>query len=316
MTPNRYRRLAASVVFTALAVSISQAAVTNVSIVSSQGVTNIVRNIITNNVGNGNLLQVVGTNIVGIATNSFAAEGGTVTNFTVINLNVSNFFATNIYSSNFYATNIFATNIYTTNLFATNIYNSNFYTTNVYSSNIFTTNLTVNNNNNTFKLNGKDVSFISVNGTNVAPFNLTNSATVTLGVSGTNVTMTASGGGGGGGASVWIPNTALTYSGGTNVTIDGSGGTNFFLLLTNTAFFVTPNNVPASKSTNTYFTVYFQQDSTGTRAVTWTNGSFKWPGNNQFQPTTNANAVSYVTFTMSPFTNGIFIGDYGVYDSR
>jgi len=125
-------------------------------------------------------------------------------------------------------------------------------------------------------------------------------------------------GGGGGGASVWVPNTALTYSGGTNLTIDGSGGTNFFVTLTNTAFFVTPSNVPASKATNTSFQVWFMQDGTGGRLVTWTNASFKFPGGSTaaFQPLTNANAVSYISFSMSPFTNGIFVADYGVLDSR
>lgn len=122
-------------------------------------------------------------------------------------------------------------------------------------------------------------------------------------------TLTASGGGG---ASVWQPNTALTYSGSTNLTIDGSGNTNFYVVLTNTAFFTTPNNVPASASSNTTFTVYFQQDATGGRLVTWTNGSFVFPGNVPFLPSTNASSISYVTFSMSPFSAGKFIGDYGV----
>ncbi len=118
-----------------------------------------------------------------------------------------------------------------------------------------------------------------------------------------------------GGASVWVPNTALSYSG-SNVVIDGSGGTNFYLALTGATFFATPANIPASKATNTSFTVYFQQPSTGTCLVTWTNASFKFPGGSQFQPLTNASSVSWVSFTMSPFTNGIFMGDYGVLDSR
>lgn len=123
-------------------------------------------------------------------------------------------------------------------------------------------------------------------------------------------------GSGGGGASVWIPNTALAYSSATNVTIDGSGSTNFVLTVTNTAFFVTPSNVPADKGTNTTFTLFFKMDSAGGHAVTYTNASFKWPGGSAFQPSTNANAVSWVSFTMSPFTNGIFMGGYGVLDSR
>ncbi len=114
----------------------------------------------------------------------------------------------------------------------------------------------------------------------------------------------------GGSATAWRPNTALTYSS-SNVVIDGSGGTNFYLALTGATFFATPANIPASKTTNTFFTVYFQQPSTGTCLVSWTNASFFFPGNSPFQPLTNANAMSSVTFTMSPFTNGIFLGDYG-----
>lgn len=129
-----------------------------------------------------------------------------------------------------------------------------------------------------------------------------------------------SGGGGGSSnaATTWIPNTALSYvGGGTNVAIDGSGGTNFYLTVTKATHMTTPSNIPASASTNTVFTVFFKMDGTGTWDVTWTN-NFKFPGgpNAVFKPTTNANAVSWVSFTMSPFTNGVFMADYGVYDNR
>lgn len=126
-------------------------------------------------------------------------------------------------------------------------------------------------------------------------------------------TLTASGGGS---ASPWLPNTPLTYSG-TNVTIDGSGGTNFYLSVTGTTFFATPSNIPASASSNTAFTVFFKMTTAGSE-VTWTNGSFKFPGGPTaaFQPDTNANAISWVNFYMSPVTNGIFVADYGVLASQ
>jgi len=428
------------------------AAVTNVSTVSPQGATNIVRNIITNNVGNGKLLLVQGTNIVGISTNSFSTSTNLVANrFTTntypsgigayvtsgtdvltindagtnlflrtrgdflypifdfiwetdigftdittgnsstskhgfapklsgstnqflnglgnwatissvpangtnnalviwLTTNTQSFIPngigmlTNDGSGNFgYTTNL-AQNIIINNLTATNltVVNaltvSNIITTNIsvvnnlYSSNFFVTNVTVQNNlttSNFYAVNGNHNTLIVTNalsltslgtnkllriGSNGAVTNIANgSGVLTNDGSGGFSWVTVSGGSSG--ASVWVPNTALTYSSGTNVTIDGSGGTNFFLNVTNTTFFVTPSNIPASSSSNTSFTVYFKMVTAGS-AVTWTNGSFKFPGNSQFQPTTNANAVSWVSFSMSPFTNGIFMSDYGVYDSR
>lgn len=118
------------------------------------------------------------------------------------------------------------------------------------------------------------------------------------------------------GASVWVPNVVLTYSSGTNVTIDGSGGTNFVLTVTNTTFFTTPSNLPSTTSTNTSFTVFFKMDATGGYSVTFTNTYFKFPGGIVFVPTTNANAVSVLSFTMSPFTAGQFYADYGILDVK
>ncbi len=125
-----------------------------------------------------------------------------------------------------------------------------------------------------------------------------------LAFDGTNLTTTGSSSG----ASVWIPNTALTYSGGTNITMDASGGTNFTVAVTNTIFMADPTNPPGSTSTNTSWTMTFKMDGTGGYAVTWTN---KFKGI-QFQPLTNANAVSMVTITTSSFTNGQYYLDYGI----
>ena len=146
---------------------------------------------------------------------------------------------------------------------------------------------------------------LSVNGTNVSTANLANSATVTYGVSGSNITATAAGGGG---ASVWQQNTTLTYSG-TNVTMDiTGGGTNYVLTLTNsTTHFVAPTGLPASTSTNLTFYLFLQQDSTGVRAVSWA-GNFKWQGGVAPIITTNANAIDMITFTTSPLTTTNLFG--------
>lgn len=130
-------------------------------------------------------------------------------------------------------------------------------------------------------------------------------ATIGSGLAFDGTTLSATGGGG---ASVWVPTTALTYSGGTNVTMHASGGTNFTVEVTNTTFMAAPSNPPGSSSTNTTWTVTFKMDATGGYVVTWTN-LFKGP---QFQPLTNANAVSMVTITTSTLTNGQYFLDYGL----
>lgn len=118
---------------------------------------------------------------------------------------------------------------------------------------------------------------------------------------------------GGGGASTWVPVTALAYSGGTNITMSAAGSTNFTVTLTNTTFMAAPTEAPSSPTTNTSWTVTFKQDATGGRLVTWTN-KFFFPGGSlgAFQPDTNANAVSMVTITTSPYTNGNYFVDYGI----
>src|SRR5262245_28790804 len=115
------------------------------------------------------------------------------------------------------------------------------------------TNLTIINE---FKVQGKSVSFTSFNGTNVAPVNFTNSATVTWAVSGSNVTATASGG-------VTTDVTTMTYSGTNNASLDMStNGMSFFVTLTNHILVGTFSNLPAKTAYKTY-TFCFQQDSSG-----------------------------------------------------
>lgn len=186
--------------------------------------------------------------------------------------------------------------------------------TNIFDTTIITNNFFVSGKGNTLVVTqALTIQAIKTNLVATTSTGLLTNANYGTGIAWDPATLTISSTATGGGASVWMPNTALGYTSSTNLTIDGSGGTNFTVFLTNTAFFATPANIPASKATNTMFTVYFQQDSTGGRLVTWTNASFFFPGNSPFQPLTNANAMSSVTFSMSPFTNGIFIGDYGVY---
>src|SRR6266576_3517319 len=70
MTPGCNRRIA-SIVCTIIVISSLIGTVTDVNISSPRGTTNIIRNIITNSVGSGELLLVQGTNILGISTNNF-----------------------------------------------------------------------------------------------------------------------------------------------------------------------------------------------------------------------------------------------------
>jgi len=157
---------------------------------------------------------------------------------------------------------------------------------------------------------------VSVNATNVTTPNLQDSATVTWSKSGSNLTATATATGGGGTNfesitvtnSIWHGVTRVTYSGGTNLTLDLSLSDNFFVDLTNTAFFATPSNLPSGTTSNRFIHVYLKQDSTGIRAVTWTNTQFRFMGNVQPTITTNANAIDIITFSLSPFTAGRLYG--------
>lgn len=130
--------------------------------------------------------------------------------------------------------------------------------------------------------------------------------------SGTNITISASSSGS---ASTWVPVAALTYTGSTNVVMPADGGTNFTLTVTNTTFMAAPSSPPSSEATNTSWLVAFKMDSTGTWAVTWTN-KFKLPAGFSIQPTTNANAVSIVTITTSPFTAGEYLVSYPTLDLK
>ncbi len=231
------------------------------------------------------------------------------TNLTVLNsLYASNFFVTNVtVQNNLTVSNLFTVNGNHNTLIVTNALTLNSLKTNLLA--VTSTGLITNANYgsgltwtpSTLTLSASSGTTVSVNATNVTTPNLQDTATVTWGVSGSNVTATAVSSGGS--SSPWSPVTALTYST-TNVTIPvpTSTLTNFLITLTNsTTYFVAPTTLPASTSTNTTFYLFLQQDATGVRAVSWA-GNFKWPGGVAPVITTNASAIDCIVFTTSPLT--------------
>ncbi len=103
----------------------------------------------------------------------------------------------------------------------------------------------------------------------------------------------------------------LTYTGGTNI-LGFSCLTNnmsYTLLLTNNAFFGTATFTELPNiTTNLFFTLGLKQDGTGGRTVGITNTVVDWADGNLPIITTNANAISYLYFHTSLFTNGMLIG--------
>ncbi len=104
---------------------------------------------------------------------------------------------------------------------------------------------------------------------------------------------------------IQYPWTTLTMSGSNVSTIDLTNSM-FKLLLTNNAFINIPTSFPGTNVVQT-FQVHFIQDGTGTRTVTLTNSAWVISGsgtstNAVLSITTNANAVSVLTFVTSPFS--------------
>ena len=93
----------------------------------------------------------------------------------------------------------------------------------------------------------------------------------------------------------------LSYSSGTNLTVDASKVLHF-VSLTNTAYFAQPSNLAVGSS----FTVILKQDSTGTRAVTFNTNYWKFPGGSQPSITTNANAYSVLSCIADPYGTNVF----------
>ena len=93
----------------------------------------------------------------------------------------------------------------------------------------------------------------------------------------------------------------LSYSSGTNLTVDASKVLHF-VSLTNTAYFAQPSNLSVGSS----FTVILKQDSTGTRAVTFNTNYWKFPGGVRPSITTNANAYSVLSCIADPYGTNVF----------
>jgi len=103
---------------------------------------------------------------------------------------------------------------------------------------------------------------------------------------------------------VRMPWITLTMSGSNMSTMDFSAASMFRLLATTNAFLGTPSNLPGTNVAQVV-QLHFIQDSTGTRTLTTTNGSWEISGSgfstNQVVPVnTNANALTIITFVTSP----------------
>jgi len=93
----------------------------------------------------------------------------------------------------------------------------------------------------------------------------------------------------------------LTYSTGTNITVDASKALHF-VSLTNTTYFAQPTGLAVGAS----FTVHLMQDSTGVRAVTFNTNYWRFPGGLQPTITTNANSYSVLSCVACPFGTNVF----------
>jgi len=213
------------------------------------------------------------------------AEGGTVTNLTVLNLYTSNFFSTNITVQN---------NLYTSNFFATNV---TVQTINV-TSNIFNVgkggHLTITNDFTPQQVGASKIVSTAADGS------LTN-AVIGSGITWDGTTLSASGGGG---ASTWVPVVTLAFVT-TNVTVPLNGGTNFIVTLTNAATgFFTSSGAPASAATNASWTLTTVQDGFGGRLMNFDTSVFHFMNGVVPVCTTNANAEDVWTMTTSAKTAG------------
>lgn len=106
---------------------------------------------------------------------------------------------------------------------------------------------------------------------------------------------------------VWFPYVTLTLTG-TNVsTISLTNSSAFKLTLTGDAFVDAATDLPGTNYLGSY-QLFIAQDGTGARAIWFTNSYWVIAGsgtstNAQPAITTNANAVSILTFSTSPFAN-------------
>ncbi len=158
------------------------------------------------------------------------------------------------------------------------------------------------------ELTTNGVGGVWVNGTNVLNANLTNTASVSYAIVGSNVVATATGSGGGSDTN-WV---ALGLSG-TNVTglVPGPGTNHFKLLLTGNAWFGIPTVTPTT-NTPIEFTVVIAQNGNNLYTVGWTNAAFDFMNNVAPLQSTNNGAVDTYSFVSHPFTNGAFMGVQGM----
>ena len=139
---------------------------------------------------------------------------------------------------------------------------------------------------------------VYVNGTNVSNPNLKDSADITYALAAsTNIQPSLK-------AQAWVN---LTFSSSTNLnTMDCSLGSteevHFYTVLTNSAFLGTPSNIP---TTVKHIWYHLQQDGTGLRTLTMTNGTFANPAQVPFVLSTNASAVDIIEMITDPFTNTV-----------
>lgn len=106
---------------------------------------------------------------------------------------------------------------------------------------------------------------------------------------------------------VRLPWTTLTMSGSNVSAMNFAAASMFKLTLTNDGFLVAPSNLPGTNTAQT-IQLFVAQDGTGGRGLTCTNGSWIIAGsgtssNAVVSLTTNANAVTVLTFTTSPYSS-------------
>jgi len=182
-------------------------------------------------------------------------------------------------------------------------------------NNFTVTNLTVQSNlvvNQSIKLQGKELGSTHINGTNVFPVvNITNTASVTWAVSGSNITATASGG------DTTATNVVTLTMTGTNVSamdydLVKRGGI-FKLVMTGNAYIGAPQNVTTASKSEAWLQV--MQPSTGTCVLTFTNLYCFSEG---VMPVidTNNSSVSVFQLVSDVFTNGLVHGSVSTPSKR
>lgn len=106
---------------------------------------------------------------------------------------------------------------------------------------------------------------------------------------------------------VRMPYATLTMSGSNVSTVNLASNTFFKLTLTNDGYITTPTGLPGVTHAQT-IQIMVVQDGTGGRTLTWTNGSWKFPGGTAPTMSSAANAVDIYTFVNSPFNAAYMLG--------